>query len=313
MTVAAPDVAVSERPAGVRAQVSLASHTTFKVGGAAEWYCEPHSEAELQTYWAWALAREMPVTLMGLGSNLLISDRGLPGLAINLRRCRGYRLLDDGRLWAAAGEPVVKLAHVAAQQGWRGMEWAVGIPGTVGGAVTMNAGAHGAATADILASATTLNDRQQLVQLAPEQLGFAYRTSVLQTQRRWLVTGAVFQLEPGGDPALVKAQTQANWTHRSSTQPYDMPSCGSVFRNPQPQAAGWLIEQTGLKGHCWGGAQVAERHANFILNRDRATATDIHSLIRYVQERVRDRWSLVLHPEVKVLGEFEQSLLSAQI
>ncbi|MEO0853362.1 MAG: UDP-N-acetylmuramate dehydrogenase [Cyanobacteria bacterium J06648_11] len=294
----------------MRSQVSLAPHTTFKVGGLAEWYCEPQSREDLQQSWQWAVARELPVTLMGLGSNLLVSDRGLPGLVINLRRFRGYEILGDGRLWAAAGEPVVKLAHVAAQHGWRGMEWAVGIPGTVGGAVTMNAGAHGAATADILESATVLDDRQQSVTLSPDQLGFAYRTSVLQTQRRWLVTGAIFQLEPGGNPERVKAQTQANWTHRSSTQPYDMPSCGSVFRNPQPKAAGWLIEQTGLKGFQLGGAQVAERHANFILNRDRASASDIHSLIRHVQERVRDRWSLVLHPEVKVLGEFERSLLS---
>lgn len=298
-------------PEGVREQVSLASQTTFKVGGAAEWYCEPRSCEDLQRYWQWATERELPVTLLGLGSNLLISDRGLPGLAINLRRFRGYEILGDGRIWAAAGEPVVKLAHVAARHGWRGMEWAVGIPGTVGGAVTMNAGAHGAATADILESATILNDRQKIVTLTPDRLGFAYRTSALQTQRRWLVTGAIFQLEPGGDPEQVKAQTQANWTHRSSTQPYNMPSCGSVFRNPQPKAAGWLIEQTGLKGFQLGGAQVAERHANFILNRDRASASDIHSLIRHVQERVRDRWSLVLHPEVKVLGEFEHSLLSA--
>ncbi|MEM9512177.1 MAG: UDP-N-acetylmuramate dehydrogenase [Cyanobacteria bacterium P01_E01_bin.48] len=299
------------QPESVRANVPLASHTTFKVGGQAEWYCEPQSNEALKSCWTWAAERDLRVTLMGLGSNMLISDRGLPGLVINLRRLRGHELLGDGRLWAAAGEPIVKLAHVAARQGWRGMEWAVGIPGTVGGAVTMNAGAHGASTAEILESVTVLDDCQQLRQLSPAELGFAYRTSVLQTRRRWLVTGAIFQLEPGGEPEQVKAQTQANWAHRSSTQPYNMPSCGSVFRNPQPRAAGWLIEQTGLKGHCLGGAQVAERHANFILNRDRATATDIHSLIRFVQERVRDRWSLILHPEVRVLGEFERPLLSA--
>ncbi len=168
----------------------------------------------------------------------------------------------------------------------------------------MNAGAHGSDTQTILVSTDVLNPDGSLETLTSDQLQFKYRTSMLQSDPR-IVTQATFQLEPGHDPNVVRAETAADLEQRRTTQPYHLPSCGSVFRNPQPKSAGWLIEQSGLKGFKVGQAQVAERHANFILNCGGATASDIFKLIRHIQDIVDDRWSLQLRPEVQILGDFQ--------
>ncbi|MGA7933687.1 MAG: UDP-N-acetylmuramate dehydrogenase [Kovacikia sp.] len=289
----------------IKPRVPLATLTSFRVGGPAEWYAAPRYLEELQACFEWASAHALPVTLLGAGSNLLISDRGLPGLVISTRRLRQSHFdPETGQVTVGAGEPIPRLAWHAADRGWQGLEWAVGIPGTVGGAVVMNAGAHGGCTADYLISAEVLLPDGSTQILTPQDLHYRYRTSVLQG-KGWLVTQATFQLKPGSDPAIVTAATSEHLNHRRTTQPYHMPSCGSVFRNPTEYKAGWLIEQTGLKGHQIGGAQVAERHANFILNCGGATATDIFQLIRFVQQQVEERWFLQLEPEVKILGEFQ--------
>ncbi|MGF1600414.1 MAG: UDP-N-acetylmuramate dehydrogenase [Thermosynechococcaceae cyanobacterium] len=297
-----------ELPSGeqIQAQFSLADHTTFKVGGLAEWFVVPQSIEDLQLSYVWALENNIEATLLGAGSNLLISDRGLPGLIISTRYLKQHHFDEQtGRIIVEAGKPLPKLAKQAARKGWAGFEWAVGIPGTVGGAVVMNAGAHGGCTADNLVEAHVLNPDGSIEILPAAALAYAYRSSILQQDRRPLIR-AVLQLQPGADPEVVQTTTQTHLNHRLSTQPYDWPSCGSVFRNPLPRSAGWLIEQTGLKGYQIGGAQVAEKHANFILNCGHATASDIFNLIRYVQHRVEQEWSLSLHPEVKMLGEFPQ-------
>ncbi|MBD1914223.1 MULTISPECIES: UDP-N-acetylmuramate dehydrogenase [unclassified Leptolyngbya] len=290
----------------IQPNVPLARYTSYRVGGPAEWFSMPRNLQELQMSVAWAKDHSIPVTLLGAGSNLLVSDRGLPGLVICTRHLRHIEFDDKlAQVTVAAGEPLPSLAWKVAERGWSGMEWAVGIPGNVGGAVVMNAGAHRSSTADVLLQTHVLAlDGEQSI-LRPEELGYAYRTSSLQKTRDRLVTQATFQLQPGHDPETVMARTRTHQEHRHRTQPYHMPSCGSVFRNPGTQAAGWLIEQTGLKGYSIGDAQVAHRHANFILNCGRATASDILRLIRHVQTEVDHRWNLLLEPEVKVIGEFE--------
>lgn len=299
-----PDQEVDRNGMGqIQPNVVLAPYTSFRIGGPAEWYCEPSSSQELQSCLTWANAIDQPVTILGAGSNLLISDTGLPGLVINTRRLRGIHLEEDGRLWVAAGEPLAKLALIVAARGWSGLEWARGIPGTVGGAVFMNAGAHAAAMEDIFLEAVALDDQGELRTLQASDLNFSYRFSLLQ-HHPWVITGAWLQLEPGHDRQTVIDQTQRNWEQRRTTQPYHLPSCGSVFRNPKPYAAGWLIEQSGLKGFQIGGAQVSEQHANFILNTSKATAADIYELIRVIQTKVYQEWSLILHPEVRLLGDF---------
>jgi len=283
----------------------LANMTSFRVGGPAEWFVAPRKLEELQASVEWAKNRGLPVTLLGAGSNLLISDRGLPGLVIHTHHFQQLQFdAATGQVVAGAGKSVPRLAWQAADFGWQGLEWAVGIPGTVGGAVVMNAGAHSECTADYLVEVQTLSSEGTIEILKPQDLGYAYRTSALQGSDR-LVTQATFQLKPGADPAQVRALTQDHRNHRLTTQPYHLPSCGSVFRNPLPKTAGWLIEQTGLKGYQIGGAKVAERHANFILNYSGATASDIFQLIHYIQQQVERQWSLLLKPEVKILGEFE--------
>jgi UDP-N-acetylmuramate dehydrogenase len=289
----------------IKPQVSLAGLTSWRVGGPAEWYTAPRHVEDLLPAFSWAREQGLSITLLGAGTNLLVSDRGLPGLVICTRHLRQTRFdLETGQVTAGAGEPIARLAWQAAERGWQGLEWAVGIPGTVGGAVVMNAGAHHADTAEILVNTQILLPNGNVEILTPAQLDYRYRTSALQGDRR-LVTQATFQLKPGADPQRVITETTDHLEQRRASQPYHLPSCGSVFRNPGARTAGWLIEQTGLKGYQIGGAQVAQRHANFILNCGGATASDIFQLIRYVQQQVEQRWSLRLEPEVKMLGDFQ--------
>ncbi|MDF5715554.1 MAG: UDP-N-acetylmuramate dehydrogenase [Rhizonema sp. NSF051] len=289
----------------IKSQVSLAGYTSYRVGGPAQWCTAPRNIESLQASIKYAQTHELAVTILGAGSNLLVSDRGIPGLVIVTRHFRHtYFDLETGLLTVAAGEPIPALAWEAANQGCQGLEWAVGIPGTVGGAVVMNAGAHNSCIADILVSAQILSANGNIETLNREQLGYSYRTSLLQRSDR-IVTQATFQLQPGADPAKVLAITKQHKEHRLTTQPYHLPSCGSVFRNPKPYTAGWLIEQTGLKGYKIGKAQVAQRHANFIVNCGGACAGDIFKLIYHIQNQVQEHWSIRLEPEVKMIGEFQ--------
>ncbi|MTJ55317.1 UDP-N-acetylmuramate dehydrogenase [Anabaena sp. UHCC 0253] len=289
----------------LRTQTSLSAFTSYRVGGQAEWYVCPRDLETLQASIEYAQENDLTITILGAGSNLLVSDRGIPGLVIATRHLRSKNFNSTtGQLTVSAGEPIPSLAWDAAALGWEGLEWAVGIPGTVGGAVVMNAGAHNSCIANMLVSAQVLLPDGTLATLTPEELGYTYRSSLLQGGKR-VVTQATFQLQPGADPVQVTERTKEHKKHRLSTQPYSYPSCGSVFRNPKPYTAGWLIEQTGLKGYQLGGAQVAQLHANFIVNRGGAKASDIFHLIRHIQNEVQERWSIWLEPEVKMLGEFQ--------
>jgi UDP-N-acetylmuramate dehydrogenase len=285
-------------------QVSLAELNSYRVGGLAQWYTAPRDRQSLQAAFEWFQSQDLPLTLLGAGSNLLISDRGIPGLVIGTRHLRHSHFnAQTGQVTAGAGEPIARLAWQAAKHGWRGLEWAVGIPGTVGGGVVMNAGAHNQCVADCLVNAVVVSANGAVETLTPEDFAYSYRTSSLQGDRR-LVIEATFQLQPGFSRAEVMEATTYNLQQRKNSQPYDRPSCGSVFRNPKPLAAGWLIEQLGLKGYRIGGAEVSQRHANFILNCGNAQAADIFRLIHHVQEQVERHWSVLLEPEVKLLGEF---------
>lgn len=289
----------------LRSQVSLARATTFRVGGPAEWYAEPENLGELETAIAWAESRSVPITPLGAGSNLLVSDRGIDGLVIATRNLRDIRVDEERmQLTAAAGTPLPLVAWKAASLGWTGLEWAVGIPGTVGGAVVMNAGAHGGDVSESLVQARLLDvETNTLSKVFPTDLGYAYRTSNLQGGHQ-MVTEATFQLAPGEGVKAIRSKTKGHLARRHATQPYQLPNCGSVFRNPEPQKAARLIEEAGLKGFQVGGAQVAHLHANFIVNVDQATAWDIASVIERVRETVYEKWDVMLHPEVKMLGQF---------
>ena len=288
----------------IKANVSLAELTSYRIGGQAQWYASISSQTELEEVLQWYSRQSIPLTFLGAGSNLLVSDEGLPGLVLSTRHLRHYNFdLPSGQVTASAGEPIARIAWLAAKMGWSGLEWAVGIPGTVGGAVVMNAGAHNNSIADVLVEAKVASLQGDLTNFQPADFKFSYRSSLLQEQPRLLVE-ATFQLQPGQARETVMSRTNENLQKRKNSQPYDRPSCGSVFRNPDPQAAGWLIEQMGLKGYQIGQAQVSQRHANFIINQGKARAEDVFRLIRHVQEQVRNHWSISLEPEVKMLGEF---------
>jgi UDP-N-acetylmuramate dehydrogenase len=299
------EICLSKTGCLIRSQVPLSDFTSFRVGGPAEWLVTPQRIEDLQASFEWAQSEGLPVTLLGAGSNLLVSDRGLPGLVICTRHLRHLEFdPETGQATVGAGQPIPRLAWQAAGRGWQGLEWAVGIPGTVGGAVVMNAGAHSECTANWLVETQVLSPDGTVEVLRPQDLHYSYRTSRLQGGDQ-LVIQATFQLQPGADPTQVTALTAEHLNQRRTTQPYHLPSCGSVFRNPSPRTAGWLIEQSGLKGYQIGRAQVAQRHANFILNCGGATASDIFRLICHVQHQVEQRWSLLLEPEVKMLGDFQ--------
>ena len=300
-------------PLGLRRAIGLADYTTWRVGGEAQWFAEPESPEQLQALLAWARAEGLSSRVIGAGSNLLVSDQGVDGLTVCNRRLQGVELeAGSGLLEAQAGEPIPTLARRAARAGLAGLEWAVGIPGTVGGAAVMNAGAQGGCTAEVLHSVQVVEAGrpEQPFELLAAELDFAYRHSRLQ-QEPLLVLSARFQLQPGHDPAEVSRRTSANLHSRTSTQPYQQPSCGSVFRNPEPQKAGQLIEGLGLKGLSVGGAQVSPIHANFIVNTGGATAAEIDRLIALLQQRVQAAHGIALHTEVKRLGSFEGLALAA--
>ncbi len=299
-------MAREQKTDGFTPQAPLAKLTTFRVGGNAEYLFLPKTAGLLQAALQWARQKELPVTILGAGSNLLISDRGLSGLVICTRAMRHTEFdAVTGKVVAAAGEPWSSLAWKAARHGLQGFEWTIGIPGTVGGAVVMNAGAHGGETADILVEADVLSPDGQLTTLKPEDLDFRYRTSNLQGSDKTVVS-ATFQLSPGHNAAQVKAATATDLRQRRETQPYHLPNCGSVFRNPRPHSAGKLIQDAGLKGYQIGQAQISTLHANFIVNLGGATAKDVLALIRHAQAVIYDRHGITLETEVKIIGDFNE-------
>jgi UDP-N-acetylmuramate dehydrogenase len=291
-------------PSIIRANVSLAGLTSMKVGGAAEYFISPRSSTELAESLAWASDHHLPITIIGAGSNLLISDEGLEGLVICTRHLRGIEFDEiSGQVTASAGEPVARLAMQIASHGWTGFEWAIGIPGTVGGLVVMNGGAQGGSAADCVVSVQTVTLTGETQIVYPQDLDFSYRTSALQGSQL-LVTEATFKFQTGGDPEAIAADTEAKLKARHSTQPYHLPNCGSVFRNPVPQFAAKLIQDAGLKGYQIGNAQVSELHGNFIVNLGNAKAKDIFSLIEHIKQVISDQYGIALETEVKLIGYF---------
>jgi UDP-N-acetylmuramate dehydrogenase len=207
----------------LRTQTSLSAFTSYRVGGEAEWYVSPRDLESLQASIDYAQEHDLRITVLGAGSNLLVSDRGIPGLVIATRHLRSKHFNPaTGQLTVSAGEAIPALAWDAAALGWEGLEWAVGIPGTVGGAVVMNAGAHNSCVANMLVSAQVLSPDGTLATLTPEELGYTYRSSLLQGGKQ-IVTQATFQLQPGADPLAVTARTKEHKKHRLSTQPYSYP------------------------------------------------------------------------------------------
>lgn len=285
----------------VKENEPLANHTTMKIGGPADILIEPSSIDNLQKAMELIKTHTSKWTVIGRGSNLLVSDKGIEGVVIKLGAGMDDLEIDGTRVMVGGGMSLVNFAMTISRKGLSGLEFAGGIPGSIGGAVYMNAGAHGSDISQILEKAYVLFKDGSLEWLSREEMKFSYRTSVLQKERPGIVVAAVFQLKEGNKDEIV-ASLQKNKDYRKETQPYNFPSCGSVFRNPLPNYAGNLIEKSGLKGHRLGGAQVSERHGNFIVNTGNATAEDVLGIIQHIKDTVFDQHGVKMETEVEIIG-----------
>jgi UDP-N-acetylmuramate dehydrogenase len=287
----------------LRTALAMAPLTTFRVGGSAALYLEPESEADLAVAADAVAATGISWVAIGKGSNLLVSDAGFPGLVIRLGRSYRMAARDGDRLRAGASMPLPALAGVAQTHGLAGLEFGIAIPGTLGGAVRMNAGAHGGAMADVVDRVDLYSIVEGAARSIPgADAGFAYRRSALPAGS--LVVGAVLRLRTG-DRDEIRARMDEARAWRRATQPLSEPNCGSVFKNPPGDHAARLVDAAGAKGLSVGGAEVSRKHANFIVTRPGATAADVQRLIARVQELVMERFDIPLEPEVQRVGDFD--------
>jgi UDP-N-acetylmuramate dehydrogenase len=278
----------------------LAKYTSWRVGGPADRMYIPEDKNDLILFIR-SIDGSEPVMWLGLGSNVLVRDGGIRGTVINTRnRLKQLRLIADNTVYVEAGVPCALVARFCGEQGLLGAEFLAGIPGTMGGALKMNAGAFGGETWNIVKSVETINRQGDVVERAPDYFQIAYR-SVKGYENEWFLS-AVLQLETG-DAALSQQKIKALLEKRGQTQPTKQPSCGSVFKNPDGDYAARLIETCGLKGYAIGGAQVSEKHANFIINTGNAKAEEIEMLIKFVQDTVAEKQGIRLATEVCMVGE----------
>ena len=278
---------------------SMSRHTSWRAGGSAETFFIPADIADLSVFLA-GLDRETPIFWHGVGSNLLVRDGGIRGVVISATRIlRDLERVDDYLVRAGAGLPCTQLARQCIRWGLGPSEFFAGIPGTVGGALAMNAGAHGGETWERVESVRTIDRDGEIHERAPAEYTIGYR-SVAGPGDEWFIEG-LFRFDPEVKPSM--ENMKAMLERRRATQPLGLPSCGSVFRNPPGDYSARLIEAAGLKGYSIGGAEVSEKHANFIINTGDATATDIEALIEHVQQTVFDVHGVELVHEVRIVGE----------
>ena len=278
----------------------MSRHTSFRIGGPAKRMACPAAGEQLVLLMGFAQEQGIRTLVIGNGTNLLAPDEGLDALVIDTSAAmHAMEAREDGRISAAAGVSLARLADFACKQGLAGLEFAHGIPGTLGGAVCMNAGAYGGEMSQVLESVTALfPDGIRTIPLAELDLG--YRHSLFTDHPEAVVLGAVVRLRPG-DPEAIRAQMRQLMDRRKASQPLEWPSAGSTFKRPTGYFAGTLIEQCGLKGLTVGGAQVSEKHAGFLINTGGATCADVLELIRQVQQRVWEETGVRLEPEVRII------------
>ncbi len=280
-------------------QVPLCDHTTFRIGGPARLFARPRDVRQLLGLLSFVLCNDLKFAVLGKGSNLLVPDEGYDGLVIRTPDDQPCWHTDGVTVTAPAGYPMTRLSVEAAQRGLSGLTFAQGIPGTVGGAVVMNAGAYGGQVADALVSSRCASP-EGISTLTAEEHHLAYRHSVYSDHTDWVCCEATFRLTPG-DRGAIEAEMADYAQRRRDKQPLEWPSAGSTFKRPEGHFAGKLIEDAGLKGFTVGGAQVSEKHAGFVINKGGATCADVLSLMEQVSDRVYARFGVKLEPEVRVL------------
>lgn len=282
----------------------MKNHTTFRIGGPADALALPKTPEEVAEVVRFCHEHAQPYYVLGNGSNLLVSDEGYRGLVLQLYRNFNEIQVNGEMITVQSGAMLAAVARTAYQTGLTGLEFASGIPGTIGGAVVMNAGAYGGEMKNVLKEVTVLTKEGEVLVIPAKALELGYRTSVI-PKNGWIVLGAVLQLKKG-DQEQILARMEELKEQRITKQPLDLPSAGSTFKRPEGYFAGKLIMDAGLRGFTVGGAQVSEKHCGFVVNRGDATAADVWELICEVKRRVKEMTGVELEPEVKLLGDFPQ-------
>ena len=280
----------------------LSKHTTFRVGGEADCFIKVETERQLSALLAYLKKVEIPYFVMGNGSNLLVADSGYQGIVLQIGDCCNKIVVQGNRIHVQAGAYLSQVARAACEHGLSGLEFAAGIPGTVGGGVVMNAGAYDGEMKQVVEGVTVLDEEGNRLELDNATMEFGYRTSAIKYQP-FIVTECCFKLERG-DKEAIAAKMEELKQKRKEKQPLEYPSAGSTFKRPEGYFAGKLIMEAGLAGASIGGAQVSEKHCGFIINTGNATAADIRQLITYVQDEVKRHYHVYLEPEIVFLGKF---------
>lgn len=286
----------------IRYMEPMKEHTTFRIGGPADYFVLPRTKEEVKEVVLRCRSEDMPYYIIGNGSNLLVSDRGYRGVVIQICRLMNQIRVDGDLITAQAGALLSAIASKALESGLSGFEFAAGIPGTLGGACVMNAGAYGGEMKDVLKQVTVMSQEGGIFTIPAESLEMGYRTSII-AKKEYIVLEAVIELQ-NGNVQDIKSLMDDLKEKRTSKQPLEFPSAGSTFKRPEGYFAGKLIQDSGLRGFTVGGAQVSEKHCGFVINKGDAAAADVAELMRQVSERVKERFGVVLEPEVKRLGEF---------
>lgn len=287
----------------------LSKHTSFRIGGPADFFTVAESREELCHWVKMASEQEVPFLVLGRGTNLLVADEGYRGLVIE-NRCSGYELdIASHTVVAESGLPVARLSRIAAEQGEAGLEWAIGIPGTVGGAIINNAGAYDGDMAAVVRRVTVLYPEDDVRHLGPQELGWGYRTSRFRNReaRHEIILSSKLQLQPRA-PEVLKERMNDFREQRLASSPSE-PSAGSVFKNPATTSAAELIDRAGLRGKSIGDARISEKHANYIVNVGHARAQDVLLLIALIKDQVRRLFGVELELEIEIIGVSEQSLV----
>ncbi len=286
----------------IRLRERMSEHTTFRIGGEADCFIELENKEQLLKVQKYLTAIEEPFFILGNGSNILVSDEGYRGVILQIGRKMSQIRVEGSRMIAGAGALLSQVAKAALAHGLTGLEFACGIPGTVGGGVVMNAGAYGGEMSQVVTEVTVTSRDGEVLILDNESMEFGYRTSTIKNHP-FVVTEVAFELE-GGDRQLIQEKMEDLAARRREKQPLEYPSAGSTFKRPEGYFAGELIMKAGLRGFQIGGARVSDKHCGFVVNTGRATAADVKDVVDEIRERVKDMFHVELQPEIVFLGRF---------
>ena len=287
---------------GVKTEEAMSRHTSFKVGGNAQIFVEPGDEEALQRLLKFINAEKIDYYIIGNGSNMLVSDKGYRGIIISMLKFTTQSLIENESITISAGKTLKELTELAHDNSLSGLEFAYGIPGSVGGAVFMNAGAYAGEIKEVLDKVKVMDKEGNVLSLNAGELDLSYRHSNIE-EKGYIVLEAKFNLKKA-DKSVIWEKMQELMARRIDKQPLNFPSAGSTFKRPEGYFAGKLIDDAGLRGYSIGGAKVSDKHCGFIVNADKASAKDVYTLISYVRLKVKEKFDVELEPELRVLGEF---------